>query len=570
MPNSLTTTGLVTATQTELVTNFTTAMQQIYGSDINLASNTPDGQMMMIFIQAVLDLQDLLTTIYNFFDPDQAVGAVLDQRVAINGIQRQAGTFTITNVTVVTSQSVNLYGLDQVNTTGNPVYTVQDSAGNQWQLQVTQLGVSAGTAVFAFQAANPGATLTTPNTIIIPVTIVLGVTSVNNPTSYTTLGINEESDAELRVRRQISVSLASQGYLAGLLAALENITGVTSAFVYENNTGAPDNISPDTAYPTGTPGHSIWVIVAGTASSASIAQAIYTKRNAGCGMRGETSYIITQVDGSSFQILYDVVSTQNLFIAFTASSLNGTTPPNISGILAYLAANFIPGVFAEVNINQLATLVQQADPNTLVTLAGFSTALIQTLSLSGVAASGTFKVAYNGVSSAAINWNDNIGTINSKVQAVAGLSTCVVTGSISSQSLVFTLNSAQALGLLTVNTNSLQTSAPAAIVFTYNEAYTNTLTPSSKKQQFTVSAADIVIIPIVITPTSATVPHTQTQQFTGTGGYGTLTWTVSTNNSGGSINSSGLYTAGATPNVTDVISATDTLGNVTTVSIAVT
>jgi hypothetical protein len=47
------------------------------------------------------------------FDPDNAVGVVLDQRVAINGIQRQAGTYTVTPITVVTSQSVNLYGLDQ-------------------------------------------------------------------------------------------------------------------------------------------------------------------------------------------------------------------------------------------------------------------------------------------------------------------------------------------------------------------------------------------------------------------------------------------------------------------------
>lgn len=570
MPNSLTTTGLTTATQTELVTNFTTSMQQIYGSGINLASSTSDGQQMMIFIQAVLDLQDLLTTIYNFFDPDQAVGAVLDQRVAINGIQRQAGTFTVTNVTLTLSQSVNLYGLDQVNTTGNAVYTVQDSAGNQWQLQTTQLGVSVGTSVFAFQAANAGAVLTTPNTITIPVTIVLGVSTINNPTAYTTLGINEESDAALRVRRQISVSLASQGYLSGLLAALENITGVTSAFVYENNTSAADNISPDAAYPTGTPGHSIWVIVAGTATSASIAQAIYTKRNAGCGMRGETSYIITQVDGSAFTILYDVVQTQNMFIAFTASSLNGINPPNIAAILTYLTANFIPGVFAEVNINQLATLVQKADPNTLVTLSGFSTALTQVLTLSGIAASGTFVVNYAGTNSGSINWNDSAAAIQIKLRGTAGLEACVVTGSIASQTLTIAIGFSQALGLLYVLSNTLLTAGAAAVNFAYNEGYTNTLTPASKKQQFTVSASNIVIIPIVVTPTSASVVHALTQQFTALGGYGVIAWTVSTNLSGGSINSSGLYTAGATPNVTDVISATDKLGNVTTASITVT
>ena len=93
MPNSIGPTGLTITTQTEQVTNFTSNMQAIYGPTINLASNTPDGQMMMIFIQAVLDLANLLLQINNMFDPDNAVGVILDQRVAINGIQRQAGTY---------------------------------------------------------------------------------------------------------------------------------------------------------------------------------------------------------------------------------------------------------------------------------------------------------------------------------------------------------------------------------------------------------------------------------------------------------------------------------------------
>lgn len=362
MPNLLDSTGLQTATRDELVAQFTAAMELIYGADINLESDSPDGQMMNIFIQSVLDLEDLLVQIYNTFDPDNAIGVVLDQRVAINGIQRQAGTFTVTNITIVNSQSLNLYGLDQ---TVQPVYTVSDNAGNLWELQFTQLGVVAGTHIYSFQAATPGANLTVPNTITVPVTIVLGVTSVNNPTTYSVLGINEESDAQLKVRRQQSVSLASQGYLAALLAALENINGVTSAFVYENNTSGTDG--------DGTPSHTIWVIVAGSGAAADIAEAIYTKRNAGAGMRGSQTFTITQVDGSSFIVKWDNVTPEDLYIQFTASSLNGTTPVDPAALKAGLVAKFIPGVFAEVNINQLATIIQEEiDANCLVTNAGFS------------------------------------------------------------------------------------------------------------------------------------------------------------------------------------------------------
>lgn len=561
MPNSIGPTGLITATQPELLSQYTTLFQRIYGSDIDVSSSSPDGQLINEFIQSVLDVEDLLTQINNMFDPDNAIGVILDQRVAINGIQRQAGTFTITNITIVTSQSVNLYGIDQ---SIQPIYTVSDSAGNLWELVTTQLGVLAGTHVFAFQAANPGALLTVPNTITVQVTIVLGVVSVNNPTTYTTLGLNEESDANLKLRRQKSVSLASQGYRAGLLAALLNINGVTSAFIYENDTSATDL--------DGVPGHSIWVIVSGSASNTAIAMAIYQKRNAGCGMFGQTSYNIVQVDGTSFTVFWDFVIPQNLFIAFTATSINGTTQPNIAAILAGLPTVFAPGVFQEVNITALGTAVQTIDSNTLVTNAGFSVGQNQVLTLSGVAASGSFVINYNGHASAAINWNDSIGTIQTKVQAVTGLTAATVTGSIASQTLTFNLSLiTDVLGLIYVTSNTLMTSAPAAILFSYNEGYLNTLLPAKKSNQFAVQASNIIILPMILSPTMSTVATTETVQLTGLGGYGVLTYSFVTNNSGGTVgSSSGLYTAGSTPSVTDTVKVVDSFGNQATATVAVT
>jgi hypothetical protein len=362
MPNILGPTGLQLNTQQELVDYFSAQFRLIYGNDVNLEPSTPDGQLMMIFVQSILDVQDLLMQIYNQFDPDLAVGAVLDQRVAINGIQRQAGTYTVTNVTVTTTLPVTLYGLDQEGV--EPVYTVSDNAGNEWQL-ITSINLpSPGAQVLAFQSAVPGEVLTVPNTITVPVTIILGVSQVNNPTTYTTLGINEESDYDLKIRRQRSVALSSQGYLAGLLAALENLSGMSAAFVYENNTGSTDG--------DGIPSHSIWVIVSGTATPASIANAIYTKRNAGCGMKGDVEFSILQADGTMFTVRWDDVVTENLFIKFTATSLDGVNPPNIAAIRAGLVTSFVPGVYEQVNVNALASAVQAIDPNTLVTNAGFS------------------------------------------------------------------------------------------------------------------------------------------------------------------------------------------------------
>lgn len=464
MPNQITALGLETKTQAELVAELTAAYQSIYGPDIDLSQNSPDGQMMMIFIQAILDNEDLLTQIYNSFDPDKAFGVVLDTRVAYNGIQRQAGVPTVTDITIVTSQALTLKGLNDF---PDDPYTVADNAGNQFQLQETQNPGGAGTFVYSFQAKDPGAFNTIPNTITVPVTIVLGVVSINNPTTYTTLGINEETDAVLKIRRQKSVSIASQGYLAGLLALLENINGVTAAFVYENNTSFVDG--------DGTEGHTIWVIVGGSADPAEIANAIYKKRNAGAGMRGNVEYIVTQVDGSPFTVRWDDVVPEPLYIRFTATSLDGINPVNVDLIRTTLPSTFTPGVYEQVDINVLATKVQAIDPNALVTNAGFST-------------------------------------------------------------------------------------SPTG-------PFTNTLQPTSKDQQFAVSAANIIILPVLVLPQTATADTGgDTVQFTAYGGFGAYTWSI--DSGPGSVDSSGLYTSAGAG--VAVVRATDTQGNFGTASVTVT
>lgn len=458
MPNSISATGLTTATRTELIDNFTTQFQDIYGADINLESSTPDGQLMNIFVQAVLDTLELISSVNAQFDPDEALGVLLDQRVAINGIQRQAGTYTITNVTLTASQALTLNGLDDF--PDNP-YTVADNAGNNWLLLNTQNIASPGNYVYAFRAENTGAVLTMVNTITVPVSVVLGINNINNPTTYTTLGIKEETDADLKVRRQRSVSLSSQGYAASLKAALDNINGITFSRVNENYTDTTDG--------DGVPSHSIWVIVQGGNNQA-VAQAIYQKRNAGCGMFGSVSVTLTQADGSPFVVKFDVVSPEDLFIKFTATSIDGINAPDIARIRATLPETFVPGVYERVNINDLATQAQLIDENCLITNAGFS------ISSGG--------------------------------------------------------------------------------------SYSNTLLPTTKADQFVVSSPNIIILPMILSPATATVPTTLTQQFTGLGGYGTLTYSISVNNSGGSINSStGLYTAGATIPVTDTILCVDSLAN---------
>ena len=466
MANAVTSTGLETYTRAELVTILENAFKSIYGNDISVESDSPDGQIIQIFAQMVVDNLDLLRQVYNSFDPDSAIGVVLDQRCAINGIERKGGTFSRTNITIVTTQALNLFGLNQ---SVQPVYTVSDNDGNEWQLVTTQTIGSSGTYVYEFQSKVSGKILTTPNTITNPVTIVLGVSTINNPTAQSLIGVNQETDFEFKTRRQKSVSIASQGYLEALTASLSDISGVSYAKVYENNTGSTDV--------DGVPGHSIWAIVAGTYANVDVATAIYRKRNAGCGMFGAVSYDITQIDGSIFEILWDVVSTQECFIEVNLQQIDASKILDYAAIRTQIPQLYLPTVYEPVNINKLSTIIQSIDDNALVATSGFS--------------------------------------------------------------------------------------------FLLAGPYVSLLSPTTKKNQIIFTAPKVVLLPILVTPSAATVLSTQQVQFSALGGYSTYTWTIHVNNSGASINaSSGLYTAGAGTGV-DTVRCTDGDSNFTNALITV-
>ena len=135
MADSLDATGLVVKTLNEIVADLETGLRGIYGSDINLDQNSPDGQLVNIFAQAAVDIRELAQQIYNSFDPDLAIGRILDQRVVINNIERQGGTYTVQPIDIVVDRTVSLTGLDaNYNDPDGTGYTVQDDEGNQFIL----------------------------------------------------------------------------------------------------------------------------------------------------------------------------------------------------------------------------------------------------------------------------------------------------------------------------------------------------------------------------------------------------------------------------------------------------
>ncbi|GHU27495.1 hypothetical protein FACS1894152_4200 [Bacilli bacterium] len=282
----------------------TQQFKDIYGSDINVEQNSPDGQFINIEAQAEADLSECLVGIYNSFDPDSAVGRELDRCDTYKGLKRKGATYTQLMVTITTDRACAI----------KAGFLIGDDIGNNFSLMEDFSCPSAGTYMAIFQSMTLGKVVVGLNTVTNIVTPVLGITSVINNSAPLQAGVDEESDFDMRTRFNKSVALNGAGNIDNLYSRLTNLPDVISCYIDNNRTGATNEY--------GTPGHSIWVIVNGGIDE-EIAKTIYSTISDGCGMRGNIEVDLLDSQGEVQQIFFDRVTTETLYIKFT---VYGKTP----------------------------------------------------------------------------------------------------------------------------------------------------------------------------------------------------------------------------------------------------
>lgn len=308
MPNQLTPNGLQVNTLTEILTSLTQSFQEIYGENIILDQNSPDAQLLNIFAQMMVSYGELLQDINAGFDPDQATGVILDQRVKLNGITRRQGSYTTVTVNLYFSGSATIKGLDLYSL--DDCFQVSDSSGNIVVAAVTTTGVAGNTKAVLFRAKEYGALVFPENSITKIVTTVNNVSLYSQNTNIATapedVGSDEESDTELKIRREIvSKRKSAFGTVDALQTQLANIEGITYADVQENDTSSEFN---------GIPAHGIWVILKGVAESNQvIADTIYNYRVLGTPMKGSVTQNVTRPNGDTFTAKWDIASVKNVY-----------------------------------------------------------------------------------------------------------------------------------------------------------------------------------------------------------------------------------------------------------------
>lgn len=557
-------------------------MKAIYGDDINVETNSPDGQMLNIFAQAGTDIREVVQRIYDILDLDNATGINLDRACALIGIWRKAGTRTITPITITTTEACTLTGYAQDPTNA---YTVQDNAANRWQLVNTYAFAGADAISLSFQSEIIGKQETTPNTITTPVTLVLGVASVNNPTIATIVGEDEETDFELRTRAKRSIMLASVGFTDSLYAALMSLDGMDSARILENYTSVVDA--------NGTSPHSIHVITSGSASNEDIANTIMQKRSAGCGMDGEITYSVMNADGYPIDIKWSVVTPRFLFAYASVASLDGVNLPNYNLIKSELPNTFTPALGKNISVNQLVEAVAVIDPNTYVDDACFTFGQKQKFNyvnpIDGTRPNNVtmtvnkIKIKYNGNESAEIDLTDTTENITAIIHAVAGLSDVTFTNDTATTGFTIEFASIDdVLGLIEISQQQIYYSSGGTTTYyvlesTPQDSFKKT-SPISYQYQLTLASDRIVLSPLVINNDVTEIKLNDEVTFTATGGTGTYYWYAIDGNgdyydgfpldTDGNLDTTGVFTASAVEAAVTIYCA-DTVGNFVSKTIAV-
>jgi uncharacterized phage protein gp47/JayE len=286
-------------------------IQTIYspsGQEINFSSASPDGQLTYLMATLGTMVREQLTQVYNAMSPDNCQGPQQDKMYAINYLTRKAGSFSIQNIQIFASQTVSLTGLDgNYNDESATAFGVSDGQGNNWYL-IDSTTVYAGITSLPFRYMSKGATTPVVGTLTTPTQVIRGITSVNNPTAYTSIGEEEESNLSFRIRRDQSFGMISGNCVDAIYSQLQQLEGVTSVRPWVNVTNETDD--------TGTAPHTLWFIVNGGANT-DIANVIYSQQG-GCDTRGDVSVPINNLAGQTLTINFDRPLETPLYIKFDA------------------------------------------------------------------------------------------------------------------------------------------------------------------------------------------------------------------------------------------------------------
>lgn len=291
-PLQFTPTGLVVADESAILAGVQADLNAAFGGRLNFGTPTQPGgappqvQQAASYTAIIADSQGVIAQLVDQVDPDNATGFMQDAIGRIYFMNRQPGVPTVV-------AGLCNGGLGTQITAG--VAQAIDTSGNIYVCTATATIDVSGFVTTSFANVSVGPIPCPAGTLNRIYAGVTGWSSITNVADGV-VGRNVESAADFEFRRQNSVAANAHGSLPSIYGAVFDVADVIDAYVFENKGDNPIVIgSTDFTLV----GHSFVVSVTG-GTAENVANAIWTKKNEGSNMNGNTTVDITDDSGYSF------------------------------------------------------------------------------------------------------------------------------------------------------------------------------------------------------------------------------------------------------------------------------
>lgn len=291
-PLEFTPTGLIVPAAPAILAGVQTDMNAAFGGRLNFGTPTQPGgappqvQQATSYAALIANAYGVIAELVNQVNPDNATGFMQDAIGRIYLQNRQPGAPTVvlclcggglgTEITAGVAQAIdtsgNIYVCTQTATIDASGFVTTTFAN----VKVGPIPCPAGTLSRIYAGESSWSSVTNPDDGVI--------------------GRNVESAADFEFRRQNSVASNAHGSLPAIYGAVFAVADVLDAYAAENKGDDPIVIgSTDLTLV----GHSFVISVTG-GTAEDIADAIWTKKNEGSNMNGNTTETITDDSGYAF------------------------------------------------------------------------------------------------------------------------------------------------------------------------------------------------------------------------------------------------------------------------------
>lgn len=304
-----------------------------FSPDADVAPDTVLGSFFEPGNAQLDDVRQLLRSVADAGDPDNAEGVWLDSVAALSGVDRENAAKSFGTVRLTGTPFTVIPALSRVK-----LPTVDNSDAELLE-EATIDGFGSVDAIF--RAVNTGPINYPHNLTLTIVTPISGWTSavVFEPTAGGfSLGRDIEEDGELRIRRPNSLSIGGNATFSAVGAAVAQLTDVDYAVAVENDTLLPDA--------KGIPGKAMRVIVhPSTVDEQRIVNTMYATWPGGILSDGSNRFTVLTSKGQEKEFGFDFATEVEIWVI-----VNVTPEPDYGGdaaveaaILAYAADSITVG-----------------------------------------------------------------------------------------------------------------------------------------------------------------------------------------------------------------------------------